>query len=166
MPRPLFDFAEPAATDGWRAIDDRVMGGISRSRLRHDARGHAVFEGEVSLAHGGGFASVRSPAGDFGVSGALEVLVQARGAGGPFKLTLFTDDGFDSVAWQCGFDPAPDVGWQLLRLPLAGFEARHRGRAVPGVAPLDARRVRQVGLMTAGRAARCFALEIRAISRA
>ena len=160
----LMDFAEPQTAEAWRAIDDRVMGGASRSRLRHDAQGHAVFEGGVSLAHGGGFASVRSPVGDFGGGGAREVLVEARGAGGPFKLTLFTDDGFDSVAWQCGFDPAPDVGWQLLRLPLAGFEARHRGRAVPDVAPLDARRVRQVGLMTAGRAARSFALDIRAIT--
>lgn len=41
----------------WAAIDDRVMGGISRGRLRHDAAGHAVFEGNVSLERNGGFAS-------------------------------------------------------------------------------------------------------------
>jgi hypothetical protein len=162
----LMDFAEPQTAEAWRAIDDRVMGGASRSRLRHDAQGHAVFEGEVSLAHGGGFASVRSPVGDFGDGGAREIQIEARGTGGPFKLALFTDDGFDSIAWQCGFDPAPGAGWQLLRLPLVAFEARHRGRAVTGAPPLDAQRVRQLGLMTAGRTARPFALEIRTIRRA
>ena len=56
----LFDFSDPRAAEAWRAIDDRVMGGVSRSRLRHDRAGHAVFEGDVSLERNGGFASVRS----------------------------------------------------------------------------------------------------------
>jgi NADH dehydrogenase [ubiquinone] 1 alpha subcomplex assembly factor 1 len=59
----LFDFSDPRAADAWRGIDDRVMGGVSRSRLRYDRAGHAVFEGEVSLAQNGGFASVRSSPG-------------------------------------------------------------------------------------------------------
>ena len=163
MARMLFDFTDPQSVQGWRAIDDRVMGGASRSRLRADPQGHAVFEGEVSLAHGGGFASVRSPAGAFGGAGAREVVVETRGRGGPFKLALFVDDGFDSPAWQCGLDPAPGPAWQHLHLRLAAFEARFRGRAVPGAPLLDARRLRQVGLLTAGRAARVFALELRSI---
>ena len=163
MPRLLFDFAAPRAVQGWRAIDDRVMGGVSRSRLRADAQGHAVFEGEVRLERGGGFASVRSPAGAFGVADASEVVVEARGSGGPFKLALFVDDGFDSPAWQCVLDPAPGPAWQRLHLPLAAFEARFRGRAVPDAPPLDARHLRQLGLLTAGRAARAFALELRSV---
>ena len=163
MLRVLFDFADPPSVQGWRSIDDRVMGGASRSRLRADTHGHAVFEGEVSLAHGGGFASVRSPAGAFGSAGASEVVVEARGSGGPFKLALFVDDGFDIPAWQCDLDPGPGPAWQRLHFPLAAFEARFRGRAVPGAPPLDAGRLRQVGLMTEGRAARAFALELRSI---
>ena len=56
----LFDFGDPAAVTEWNAIDDRVMGGVSGSRLRHDPTGHAVFEGSVSLERNGGFASIRS----------------------------------------------------------------------------------------------------------
>jgi len=52
-PLPLFDFREPLAVRAWTAIDDRVMGGGSVSTLRHDAAGHAVFEGEVSLDQSG-----------------------------------------------------------------------------------------------------------------
>ena len=59
MARNLVRFDSSFSVDDWSAIDDRVMGGISASRLRSDESGHAVFEGEVSLASGGGFASVR-----------------------------------------------------------------------------------------------------------
>ncbi len=96
----LFDFSDPCAADAWRAIDDRVMGGVSRSRLRHDRDGHAVFEGEVSLAQNGGFASVRSSPGERGLAGATACLIEARGDAKQFKLSLLTDDGFDSINYQ------------------------------------------------------------------
>jgi hypothetical protein len=54
----------------WATVDDRVMGGISRSELRSAPTGHAVFEGEVSLERNGGFASVRSSPGERGLPGA------------------------------------------------------------------------------------------------
>ncbi len=60
MPKVLFDFADPNAVIAWQAIEDRVMGGISCSRLHSAPTGHAVFEGEVSLERNGGFVSVRS----------------------------------------------------------------------------------------------------------
>ncbi len=59
----LFDFVDASAVHAWIAIDDRVMGGVSHSRSRHDPLGHAVFEGEVSPARNGDFASVRSSLG-------------------------------------------------------------------------------------------------------
>ena len=78
MPRELFRFDAAGSVADFSPIDDRVMGGRSASRLRHDPAGHAVFEGEVSLADGGGFASVRSrplPLGD-----AQAVTLSHRGA--------------------------------------------------------------------------------------
>ena len=74
----VFEFTGPRAVDAWRAIDDRVMGGVSRSRLRHDLAGHAVFEGEVSLEQNGGFASVRSSPGERGQPGATTCLIEVR----------------------------------------------------------------------------------------
>lgn len=158
----LFDFRDPAAVDGWTAIDDRVMGGVSRSRLRHDPSGHAVFEGDVSLAHGGGFASVRSPVRALGLAGASGCALALRGPPRPFKLSLFADDGVDSLAYQCGFVPG-GVGWQALTLPLAAFVPSFRGRAVPGAPTLDPARVRQIGLVAAGGVPGSFALDIRRI---
>jgi len=165
MPRLLFDFADPSAVDAWRAIDDRVMGGTSRSLLRHDPAGHAVFEGEVSLERNGGFASVRSNPGDRGLPGAAACLIELRGDGKRFKLGLLTDDGFDSLNYQASFGPAQS-DWQTLRIPLAEFRASFRGREVPGAPALDPARIRQVGLMIAERQAGPFALDIKRIGLA
>lgn len=162
MPKLLFDFSDPSAVRAWRPIDDRVMGGISRSHLRHDPLGHAVFEGEVSLECNGGFASVRSAPGERGMAGAEACLIEVRGDNRQFKLNLLTDDGFDSLNHQAGFGPA-GTEWQTLRLPLADFRASFRGREVVGAPPLDPACIRQVGLMIAARQAGPFSLHIRRI---
>jgi hypothetical protein len=162
-PLPLFDFRDPCAARDWHAIDDRVMGGVSRSRLRHDAAGHAVFEGLVSLDRNGGFASVRSSPGARGKPGAAACVIEVRGsAGKQYKLSLLTDDGFDSLNYQSGFAPVGD-GWQTIRLALTAFRASFRGRDVPGAPALDPARIRQVGLMIAARQAGPFSLDIRRI---
>jgi NADH dehydrogenase [ubiquinone] 1 alpha subcomplex assembly factor 1 len=161
----LFDFTDPNATNEWRAVDDRVMGGVSRSRLRHDPSGHAVFDGEVSLAQGGGFASVRSSPGERGMAGATTCLIEARGDPRQFKLSLLTDDGFDTVNYQASFT-ALGHDWQTISLPLSAFRASFRGREVPGATALDPARIRQVGLLIAARQAGPFALDIRRIGLA
>jgi len=56
--------------------------------------------------------------------------------------------------------------WRTLVLPLADFSPRFRGRVIPAAPPLDAVRIRQVGLMIAGRQAGPFALGIRRIELA
>jgi NADH dehydrogenase [ubiquinone] 1 alpha subcomplex assembly factor 1 len=162
LPLLLFDFSAPAAVDGWAAIDDRVMGGISRSRLRHDAAGHAVFEGEVSLERNGGFASVRCKPGARGAAGAAAVWIDVRADGKQYKLNLLTDDGFDSVNYQASFSPTGS-DWQVLRVPLETFRASFRGRDVPQAPALDPARIRQVGLMISAQQAGPFALDVRQI---
>lgn len=77
----LFDFRDPGEVTEWDAIDDRVMGGLSSSRLRHDPAGHAVFEGKVSLERNGGFASIRSMPANRGKSGAQACFIGARAPG-------------------------------------------------------------------------------------
>lgn len=134
----LFDFSDPRAADAWRAIDDRVMGGVSRSGLRHDPAGHAVFEGEVSPAQNGGFASVRSSPGERGQAGAATCLIEARGDAKQFKLSLLTDDGFDSINYQASFTTMGH-DWQTISLPLSAFRASSRGRNVSGAPALDPR---------------------------
>lgn len=165
MARLLFDFSDPQAVNAWHAIDDRVMGGISRSTLRHDPAGHAAFEGKVSLESNGGFASVRSSPAARGLPGAAGCVIEIRGDNKQFKLSVLIDGGFDSLNYQASFTPS-GTDWQTLHLPLATFRASFRGREVPGAPTLDSARIRQVGLMIAARQAGPFALDIRRISLA
>lgn len=161
----LFDFSDPAVVSEWAPIDDRVMGGVSRSQLRRDPAGHATFEGTVSLERNGGFASVRSSPAARGLPGAAACIIEVRGDHKQFKLSLLTGDAFDSVNYQASFTPS-GADWHGLCLPLATFRASFRGCEVPGAPPLDPARIRQVGLMIAARQAGPFALDIRRISLA
>jgi hypothetical protein len=161
MGRILFDFASAASVAEWSSIDDSVMGGVSRSRLRF-AGGHAVFEGSVSLNHNGGFASVRSRPRDLGLPGAGHYVLQLRGDGKRYKLNLRADDSFDGINYQAAFVTTAET-WTLLRLPLSLFAPSFRGRPVPDAPPLDPARVRQLGLIITDRQAGPFALDIRTI---
>ena len=152
-----FDFRSAAAVESWSAIDDRVMGGLSRSRLRHDAAGHAVFEGVVSRERNGGFASVRCRPGALGRPGAEACVLEARGDGRRYKLNLLTGDRLDGIVYQAGFAPAAD-GWQIVRLPLRDFRATFRGRPVAGVAAPDPAALRQIGLAIGDGRCGAFAL--------
>jgi len=162
MVRELFHFESALSVAEWSAIDDGVMGGVSRSRLRHDPAGHAVFEGVVSLEHNGGFASVRSRPRDLGAPGAVNYALDVRGDGKRYKLNLRTDDTFDGVNYQAVFEPSAGA-WTLVQLALSGFRPTFRGRSVPDAPPLDPARVRQMGLMIADRQAGRFALAVRSI---
>ncbi len=162
MPEALFLFDRPEAVAPWSAIDDRVMGGVSRSALRFDPAGHAVFRGQVSPDNNGGFASVRAsvsppPGADIDM---IELVV--RGDGHRYKLNLRTDRGFDGVNYEAAFAP-PGGQWVTLRLALDAFQPSWRGRAVSDAPPLRGARIEQVGLMIADRQFGAFALAIGAI---
>lgn len=163
MRHDLFRFDDPAAAAAWKAVDDRVMGGVSRSRMRHDPAGHAVFEGTLSLDSGGGFASVRAdvvvPA-DAGSPRAW--LLEVRGDGRRYKFNLRTSAAFDAVNWQAGFE-APANEWRMVRLAAADFLPTFRGRRVEAP-PLDMSAVRTLGLMLADRRPGAFALALRRVA--
>lgn len=155
----LFDFSAEGAAERWYAINDGVMGGVSRGALRSTAAGTAEFRGRVSLENEGGFASVRSrdELPELGRVSGLELRV--RGDGRLYKINLKLDRSTDGILYRA---PVPTRAgeWQTLRLPFAAFEPSWRGRVVPGSPPLDPSRVRSVGLMISERQSGPFRLEI------
>lgn len=162
LPRDLFRFDVESSVEGWSSIDDRVMGGVSNSRLRYEKAGYAVFEGVVSLDRNGGFASVRSRPVDLGVPGTTCYWLEVKGDGKLYKLNLRTDDGFDGPNYQAVFAP-PEGQWTTIEMPVPAFNPSFRGRSVEGAAPLDPMRVRQVGLIIPDRQEGSFSLAVRSI---
>ena len=165
----LFRFDSPAAVAAWGATDDRVMGGVSQSRMRFDPSGHAVFEGVMSLERNSGFASVRaavpSPVSSSATAPAMakqaDYVLTVRGDGKRYKLNLRTAGQFDAVSYQASFDTTADV-WITVRLLVGSFEPTFRGRRV-NAPPLDPNLVREAGLMIADKQAGPFVLHINAI---
>jgi len=157
--RIILPFSQPSAVQGWRAIDDRIMGGCSLSRPEFIDGGGLRFRGVVSLDNGGGFASIRSPEADYTLGGLAGVRLRVYGDGQRYKLGLRTDRFFDGISYQAGFTPPAD-SWEEIDLPFGDFVATHHGRRLTTVAPLDPNRIQSFSLFIAERQAGPFHLEI------
>jgi hypothetical protein len=162
MPETLFLFDRPEAVSPWSAIDDRVMGGVSRSTLRFDPAGHAVFSGQVAPDNNGGFASVRASVSPRPAKDIDAIKLVVRGDGRRYKLNLRIDRGFDGVNCQAAFAPHTGI-WTRQALALADFRPTWRGRTVSDAPALRGVRIEQVGLMIADREFGDFELAIQGI---
>ena len=159
----MIELFSPSSVSGWQPIDDRVMGGVSSSRLRHDPAGFAVFEGVVSPDKGGGFASVRHPDLPLGTASTTLYRLHVLGDGKRYRLILRTDQTFDGVNYQANFQPPPGQ-WITVDIPLSAFITSFRGRTVPDAPPLAPAHVRQVGLMIADQQWGPFSLGIQGVT--
>ena len=154
---PLFDFSNQDTVRSFRVINDGVMGGVSTSGLRLTAEA-MIFEGEVSLANNGGFASCRGPV-TFR-AGSATLLLTVRGDGQRYKLTLRRDDSPGAAQYQAVFTAPRD--WQTLRFVPSDFAASFRGR--PVTAPiLRFEDMQQLGVLISDRQAGAFRVELKTI---
>ncbi|QJR00558.1 CIA30 family protein [Halomonas sp. PGE1] len=154
----LIDFQDPGEANRWRAINDSVMGGVSRGGLAVED-GIGVFRGETSLENNGGFASVRRDPEAFDLSDAPGLALHVRGDGRTYQLRLYTGQLPEGAAYRASFQP-PAGEWQRVEVSWHDFEAVFRGRLLEGIPPLDPTGIDQVGLMIVDRQAGPFRLEV------
>jgi hypothetical protein len=128
-----------------QVINDDVMGGQSRSQVLPTPTG-LVFEGDVSLANGGGFASFRAPLRLPPDAAALKL--ELHGDERRYRLVLRTDDSRGAAQYQVPF-VAPRIRTTLRFVP-EDFLARFRGRPV-AAPPLHLVDVRAFGLLIGDR---------------
>jgi len=142
----LFDFTDDAAGRGWSSVDDRVMGGVSRSFLRPSGNGTVIFSGVVSRENNGGFASVRSPESDYRLDGFDGMDLRLLPDGRRYKINLNTGIGSGDVQYQA---PVSGIAgeWCTLRIPIGNFQPVLRGKPRTGVPSLDLKKLRSVGLV-------------------
>ncbi|MGI2261477.1 CIA30 family protein [Shewanella sp. GXUN23E] len=156
----LFDFSTLDSARDWYSINDGVMGGLSRSRLSASPLGFAVFSGHVSLANGGGFASVRCDFADTNLSAAGYIRLLVKGDGRQYKVNLRDSLAPDSPVYQQAFvSRADDDVWQQVNLPLTEFHARRRGQPLPGISA-DFSAIKSLGLVIGDRQGGDFTLQI------
>jgi monofunctional biosynthetic peptidoglycan transglycosylase len=154
----LIDFSD-ADRGEWFAVNDGVMGGVSRSDIRRTDEGTGMFAGMLSLENNGGFASVRVLVDQHDLSVYTSLEIRARGDGRTYQLRLRTGDGFDGIAYRAHFETR--VGeWATTRIPFDQFLPTFRGRILNDAPPLDTSHIRQLGFMLADKKAGAFSLEI------
>ncbi len=154
----LIDFRHAEKATRWRAINDEVMGGVSRGGMQvEDAIG--IFSGETSLANNGGFASVRRDPEAFNLSDCRGLELSVRGDGRRYQLRLYTDQLPRGAAYRVSFQPSAGQ-WQRVALAWGEFEPVFRGRLLRDVAAIDSARIEQLGLMIVDRRAGPFRLEV------
>jgi len=130
---PLMDFTHNIwdQIELWGALDDVVMGGVSKSQAQVGDNA-LIFSGEVSTANFGGFSSIRTrnfePPLD--LSGWEGIELQVRGDGNRYKFFVRGEERWDSTAHAQSFDTVVSE-WQTVRLPFSEFVAVFRAKTVP-----------------------------------
>lgn len=139
----------------WRAVSDRVMGGVSSgtiARRELDGRRALCLSGRVSLENNGGFVQAQldlsgadTPGDPLDASAFTGVRLLVRGNGEVYNLHLKTTATI--LPWQsyrASFVAGPE--WRALQLPFDTFEP-HRL-----VQRLDPRHLTKLGILGIGRA--------------
>ena len=155
----LFDFSDPLQQQPWESIDDAIMGGFTQSRTDFSDSGCLRFSGSVSLENRGGFASARSPAGTYDLTGCQNVILRVKGDGLRYKLGLRIDLYFDGVSYLAGFETIKGV-WQEITLPLDAFQPTHHGQRLSNAARLEPSQIRSFVLLISDRQQGRFQLEV------
>ncbi|GAB2501297.1 CIA30 family protein [Arenimonas alkanexedens] len=157
--KPLFTFDADADEPRWVAVNDGVMGGLSRGGPEV-ADGQLRFSGVLSMQNNGGFSSVRTLGRDFDMRDASAVVMRVRGDGRVYQLRLATDAQFRGITVSYGSEFQTVAGeWIEVRLPLADLKPSAHGFALRGP-PLDAANVREIGLLIGDKREAPFALAV------
>lgn len=144
--RLLMNFDGGAHEPRWVAVNDGVMGGLSRGGPTL-ADGRLEFSGTLSLANNGGFSSARSVGRSFDLADASAAVLRVRGDGRRYQLRLATDARHRGLAVSYGAEFETRAGeWIEVRLPLESLTPTVRGSALAGP-PLDRSKVREIGLL-------------------
>jgi len=155
----LTDFSGPAAAKSWTAVNDDVMGGVSKGGFRISGDKTLVFSGELSLKNRGGFASIRSRPAELNLSGYDTIAVRVKGDGRTYYLNLMASSSLRSAASYRAAMQTKARTWQEIRVPLSDFRYTAFGRRIGKRSP-EASRIRSVGFTLADKKAGPFRLEV------
>ena len=164
----LVDFADPGSIDGWRSVDDSVMGGISRSTTSW-SDGRLLFEGLMTTENNGGFTSTIGPADralGAAATGAVALGVDAIGDGRTYVLQVRAGPAGGEL-WIARFTPATSgVGdAATVSVPVSSFSPVDRflrPRVASG--PLDPATIVQIAIYLIDGQVGQFRLAVRAIT--
>lgn len=123
----IFDFTAEADIDSWNIMNDDVMGGVSSSTFKLNEDGHGLFEGTVSTANNGGFASVRHKVSKMNLTGKKVVVIRLKGDGKVYQFRV-KKRKFDSESYITTFTTSGS--WETIEIQLSDLYPSFRGRTL------------------------------------
>lgn len=157
----LATFKAADSLESWISVNDGVMGGVSKGGFKRTEQGTLLFSGEISLKNNGGFASIRTESGGFGLSGLSTIVVNSRGDGRTYWVDLRTSGQMGGSSYRA-YLPTTAGEWQETRIPLRDFKPQAFGRALPFKA-INPAAVASIGFTLADKKAGPFSLEIESV---
>ena len=158
------DFGREGRVNDWYVVTDRVMGGISNSKVTYSEHS-LLFSGYVSLENNGGFASVRSEQQSLDLSRFSKVQIRFRTANldRTFALRLNTNNRYYKPSYNHNFK-ATSTDLQTLHFKLDEFKETILGKTTGNALPLvKLKRILRLGIMLNDKKEGNFSLEIDSI---
>ncbi len=154
-------FQKLDSLDSWTAVNDNVMGGVSKGSCKRTEEGTLVFSGEISLENNGGFSSIRSQQKGLDLAGMKEIVVKARGDGRTYWIDLRQEDQIRASSYRA-FLKTTAGEWQVTSIPISDFKLQAFGEEVAGK-PIKMEEVSSLGFTLADKKAGEFSLEIESV---
>ncbi|MEM9276215.1 MAG: CIA30 family protein [Cyanobacteria bacterium P01_F01_bin.143] len=145
----IFDFTNPNLdlNDIWGAVDDVVMGGVSRSSIRLENH-RAIFSGMVSTDNNGGFASVRTRnlAIPLNLSQYEGIELKVLGDGKRYKFITRCEGQWDGIAYCASFNTVCNAS-TIIRVRFCDLIPVFRAKTVSDAGAFDSSQVYAMQLM-------------------
>ncbi|MBE15319.1 MAG: hypothetical protein CL867_03660 [Cytophagaceae bacterium] len=143
----------------WYVVLDGVMGGRSSGAIEL-TNSSVVFQGSISLANNGGFASFRSDYGQYDLSQFKEVAIRYRSTGQDFAFTLNKYRRFYRPNFKADL-PVTDGQWVTKNIPWEGFKRYRLGNRLSGALTTDdLKKVIRMGFISNEKKASPFNFEV------
>jgi len=142
--KTLFAFDDADSTS-WSAVNDDVMGGVSKARMKIDFEsGTGTFEGALSLKNNGGFSTVRSKSSNLTLAGHKGLILRVKGDGRTYRIQALGESSrWQMRIYQTEFKTKKGE-WMEFSVPFAEMNLSIRGRRFPGKT-IDASEIRSIG---------------------
>ncbi len=156
----IFDFNPNSDFSNWSVVDDVVMGGRSDGQFFINEKGHAQFQGKVSLENNGGFSSVRYRFNEKKITDFQKVVIRLKGDGKRYQYRTKTNSS-DRHSYISYFETTGE--WQNVTINLTDLYPTFRGRQL-SIPNFPAEQMAEIAFLIANKKAETFCLEIDSIT--
>ena len=152
----IFNFSSDEPS--WYTVDDRVMGGVSRSTVEIMDSEVLRFSGTMSLDSNGGFSSARSDWKPINLDGFDGILLRVLGDGNLYRFRIRTAETGSEISYNAIFETSFEE-WQFVYIPLKDMIPTYRG-VVMNVDPLNPASIGSFGFMLSDKQPGEFDLQV------